>query len=94
MLPSDIYSDESERSAIEADIAALITDFRRNPLNRGTTKEQCVRDYLRNCRGIDEKRLGRLYHPSMIEIYQTAQPDAQGILQLGSPRWRCGHCSA
>lgn len=86
VLPSDIYSDESERSAIEADIAALITDFRRNPLNRGTTKEQCVRDYLRNCRGIDEKRLGRLYHPSMIEIYQTAQPDAQGILQLGSPR--------
>lgn len=86
VLPPDIYSDESERSAIEADIAALITDFRRNPLNRGTTKEQCVRDYLRNCRGIDEKRLGRLYHPSMIEIYQTAQPDAQGILQLGSPR--------
>ncbi len=86
VLPSDIYSDESERSAIEADITALITDFRRNPLNRGTTREQCVRDYLRNCRGIDEKRLGRLYHPSMIEIYQTAQPDAQGVLQLGSPR--------
>lgn len=86
VLPPDIYSDESERNAIEADIAALITDFRRNPLNRGTTKEQCVRDYLRNCRGIDEKRLGRLYHPSMIEIYQTALPDAQGVLQLGSPR--------
>lgn len=50
------------------------------------TKEQCIADYLRNMRGVDERHLRRLYHPSMIETYRDAQPDAQGVLQLGSPR--------
>ena len=49
-------------------------------------KEQCVRDYLRNCCGIDDKHLDRMYHPSMIETYRAALPDAAGILRLGSPR--------
>ena len=35
---------------------------------------------------MDASRLIRLYHPSKIETYPDAQPKANGILQLGSPR--------
>lgn len=86
VLPSSIHADETKRGAIEADILALLADFSKNPLNGNTTKEQCVCDYLRNYQGIDEAHLKRLYHPSMIESYPHAQPDAEGLIQLGSPR--------
>lgn len=85
VLPAAIWADDAKRQAIETDIGILIDDYRLNPLNR-TTKEQCVSDYLRDIQGIDEQHLRRLYHPSMIETYPDAKPDANGILQLGSPR--------
>ena len=85
VLPPAIRADEAQRSAIEADIAALLDDYRSNPLNRAT-KEECIRDYLRDRIGSDESRLRRLYHPSMIETYPAARPDAQGGIRLGSPR--------
>lgn len=86
VLPPEIYDDENKRLAAEADIAAIIDDFRRDPLNRNATKEQCVCDYLRDSYGVDNRRLDRLYHPSMIETYPAAQPDSDGLMQLGSPR--------
>lgn len=86
VLPDDLYADAQKRRAIEADIAAIISDFGQNPLSGRTTKEQQVRDYLTNCRGIDPARLKRLYHPSMIETYQAVLSDASGLFQLGSPR--------
>lgn len=86
VLPQELYADPKMRQTIEDDIAALVDDFRHNPLNRGLTKEQSIADYLRNIRGVDERHLRRLYHPSMIETYRDAQPDAQGVLRLGSPR--------
>ena len=51
-----------------------------------TRKEERIRDYLRLYWGVEEERLDRLYHPSMIEAYPQAKPDANGILRLGSPR--------
>ena len=86
VLPGAVWADEEKRQAIETDIAAVIDDHQSNPQNRQLTKAQCVSDYLRNLQGIDEQRLHRLYHPSMIEVYCDAKPDAKGILQLGSPR--------
>lgn len=86
VLPEAIWSNEEKRQAIETDIAGIIDEYRLNPLNKRLTKEQCVGDYLRNVQGIDDRRLRRLYHPSMIETYQSAQPNGQGVLQLGSPR--------
>lgn len=85
VLPPDLYNDERERKATEYDIRSIIDDFQRNPLNKKTTKEYCVVDYLRN-RNIGEARLERLYHPSKIEIYPHAMPNKYGVLQLGSPR--------
>lgn len=86
VLPQAVYAAEEKRRAIEDDIAVIIDEYRFDPLNRRLTKEQCVADYLRNMQGIDERRLHRLYHPSMIETYPDAKPDNNGILQLGSPR--------
>lgn len=86
VLPEAVWADEAKRQAIETDIACMIDDFRLDPMNKRLTKEQCVGDYLRNFQGIDDRRLRRLYHPSMIEVYRDARPDAEGILQLGSPR--------
>lgn len=85
VLPPDLYNDEGERKATEYDIRSIIDDFQRNPLNKKTTKEYCVVDYLRN-RNIGEARLERLYHPSKIETYPHAMPNKYGVLQLGSPR--------
>ena len=48
---------------------------------------QAIFDCLLDC-GLSANQIKEtnLYHPSMIEIYQDALPDKQGILQLGSPR--------
>lgn len=86
VLPAEIYADEVRRRTVQTAIAAIIEDFGNNPLDRGTTKEQCVCDYLRDSYGIDNEHLDRLYHPSMIETYPDALPDDKGIMQLGSPR--------
>lgn len=86
VLPAGVWADESKRHEIEADVAAIIEDFPRNPLNRNTTKEQCIEDYLRGSWAVDNRRLERLYHPSMIETYPDARPDTRGMWKLGSPR--------
>lgn len=86
VLPATLYADPQKRQTIEAEIAAIIDDYRSDPLNRHLTKEQCVKDYLQNTWDIDATRLERLYHPSMIETYPAAQPDAAGQFRLGSPR--------
>lgn len=86
VLPEEVYADERKRLAVERDISAILYDFRLNTLNRRTTKEQEVCGYLRDCLGIDNAHLDRLYHPSMVETYPAARPDERGKLRLGSPR--------
>ena len=86
VLPAEVWADETKRHEIETDVAAIIEDFPLNPLNRNTTKEQCIEDYLRGSWAVDNRHIERLYHPSMIETYPAAQPDARGVWQLGSPR--------
>lgn len=87
VLPGMIYTDASKREKIENDIITVISEFWSNPLNKETTKEKLVRDYLQdNFPEIDGRHLDHLYHPSMIETYPDAQPNADNIYQLGSPR--------
>lgn len=85
VLPAAVWNDETWRHEIERGIADLMANYTRNPYDRYDSKERRISDYLHDC-GIDDVRLDRLYHPSMIETYRAAQPDAEGILQLGSPR--------
>lgn len=84
-LPKELREDKGRRHEIERDIASLLLDYRRNPYDKFDSKERRIADYF-NDHGLDASRLDRLYHPSKIETYPDAKPDAEGILQLGSPR--------
>ena len=84
-LPKEVYADETRRRGIERDIASLLLDYKRNPYDKFDSKERRIADYFSD-HGLDMSRLGRLYHPSKIETYPDAKPNAEGIMQLGSPR--------
>ena len=85
VLPPATYADETRRLRIERDIAELTLESRREPYVKYDSKERRIDDYLTD-QGVPPARLNRLYHPSMIETYRAARPDAQGLLLLGSPR--------
>lgn len=85
VLSKEVYADEVRRHAIEQDIALLLLDYKRNPYDKFDSKERRIADYFSD-HGLDISRLGRLYHPSKIETYPDAKPNAEGIMQLGSPR--------
>lgn len=77
----------SDRNLFKAEkaIMEVLDDYAGNPL-RKTTKEQTIKERLAELFGIDIRFTDCLYHPSMIEVYQTAQPDETGKIRLGSPR--------
>ncbi len=50
------------------------------------TLEMCIKDYLTNNYDVAPGRVNILYHPSMIETYEDAKMDDNGIYQLGSPQ--------
>ncbi|WP_298115581.1 type II CRISPR RNA-guided endonuclease Cas9 [uncultured Bacteroides sp.] len=83
VLPAEVYADPARRREVEQGISAQMDDLGDGEKTR---KEERIRDYLRLYWGVEEERLDRLYHPSMIEAYPQAKPDANGILRLGSPR--------
>ena len=84
-LPKEVYADENRRHNIEQEIASLLLDYKRNPYDKFDSKERRIADYFSD-HGLDMSRLDRLYHPSKIETYPDAKPNAEGIMQLGSPR--------
>ena len=84
-LPKEVYADETRRREIERDIASLLLDYKRNPYDKFDSTERRLADYFSD-HGLDMSRLDHLYHPSKIETYPDAKPNAEGILQLGSPR--------
>lgn len=85
VLPKEAYDNEERRHEIEHDIAELLLGYKRNLYDKYDSKERRIADYFSD-HGLDLSRFDRLYHPSMIETYRKAQPDAAGLLQLGSPR--------
>ncbi len=85
VLPPALYADEERRKQIEQDIAELLLNYVRNPYDKYDTKKHRIEAYFSD-NGIDLSRVHKLYHPSMIETYRKAEPDARGIFRLGSPR--------
>lgn len=71
---------------ITVELTRLFHDY--NPKDAGIngTLEFCIKDYLSNNFPLRPGAVERLYHPSMIELYPDARPNAEGIPQLGSPR--------
>lgn len=83
-LPDSVIRDTSKMDEVYENIGILLDDFSKNPLNRASSKVTVLTDYLRTvAEGIKPEKL---YHPSMIETYQTALPDHLGKIRLGAPR--------
>ncbi len=86
VVPKEVWNDEVRRAEIEASVTDTIANYRRNPYDKFDTKERAIGECLRDCGLTDEQIDSRkLYHPSMIETYKVAQPDQDGIRQLGLP---------
>ena len=84
ILPKNISVDEFNR--IENNLIQEIYDFRVRNYNKDFTKRDFIKSYLEDVPGIDLNKLDRLYHPSMIELYEDAKPNKDGVVLLGSPR--------
>lgn len=69
---------------IEENVKVVLDDVNNNSQGRESTKIKDVSDYLLSS-GEDVK-IEKIYHPSMIDIYQKALPDSNGRYRLGSPR--------
>lgn len=87
VVAPEIWCDSVRRDRIVGAVATTIGTYRPNPYDKNDSKERRIYASLRDC-GIPDTaiRSGKLYHPSMIDIYQDAKPDDEGIYQLGSPR--------
>ncbi len=83
VVSADVWRNEDKRKRIVSSVASVVAEGYNT---KGNTKESAIYDALLDC-GLcsDEIRIDRLYHPSMIEIYQDAKPNEQGHVLLGSP---------
>ena len=82
-LPAVMREEMSEE--ISANVSVIMEDNNSNPLEKKKSVHQSVTEYLRDCHNVNSRDLGKLYHPSMIETYQSAIP-VDGVYKLGSPR--------
>ncbi len=84
VLPKYIL--EEKLKEIEQDLIREMCDFRTRQYNKDFTKRDSIKSYLEDVQGVDLSKLDKIYHPSMIEAYEDAKPDKDGLVLLGSPR--------
>lgn len=85
-LPAAVGCDVDDLpTEVAENVAIIMEDMSSNPLDKKKSVYQCVTEYLRDCRNVDSKHVAKLYHPSMIETYQSVLP-VNGVYRLGSPR--------
>lgn len=84
VVSTNVWNDENRRDRVIDAIRATVADSYNT---MGATKQNEIYNVLLDC-GLcsDEIHIDRLYHPSMIETYQDAKPNEQGLTLLGSPR--------
>lgn len=86
VLSMQVWADETQREEIVASVVTTVAEYKPNPYDKHDTKERAIYSCLRDCGVPDEYiNIKKLYHPSMIELYKAAQPNDDGLLQLGSP---------
>lgn len=85
VVPANIWANETKRGQIIDNVVDTVANF--HPSRSGETKEDAIYSTLLDC-GLygDELRIDKLYHPSKVESYKDAQPNAEGMILLGSPR--------
>lgn len=86
VVGKDVWSDETQRQFILQNVQELLDNFNPQDKTMQGTLDFCIKDFLQNNFDLKAGAADRLYHPSMIETYQDAKPNKDGILQLGSPR--------
>lgn len=86
VVPQEMWQRDDTRQHIIKDICTLLDEFASNPLYRHLTKKQAIDNMLLDNYDIDYNDSARLYEPSNIETYPSAQPNKDGLILLGSPR--------
>ena len=87
VIPNEIWCNESQRDNIIESVVSTISEYKPNPYDKHSTKENAIYSCLRDCGLSDEQiNIKKMYHPSMIEVYKDAKPNQEGILQLDSPQ--------
>lgn len=84
VLPSHVWGIRETREAAIENVINVMLSYDKRTDSR--TLEGCIKDYLRERYHVEEQKLKKLYHPSMIDLYPHVQPDEDGVYQLGSPR--------
>lgn len=86
VVPKEAWNDADRRLQIEESVAHTISEYRQNPYDKFDTKKRAISNCLHDC-GLTDEQINdkKLYHPSMIETYKNAEPNEDGILQLGLP---------
>lgn len=80
----DIWKEHGE--TIKREMLELIVNFNPSDEKMQGTLDFCIKDYLCNNFDLKPGAADSLYHPSMIESYEDAKKNFQGIYQLGSPK--------
>ena len=86
VVPSYVWNDEEQRTYILKNVYEIIHSFDPKDVKLNGTLEFCLKDFLQNNYELKAGAIDKLYHPSMIDVYPDARPNADGIYQLGSPR--------
>lgn len=77
---------ERNHVVITEELTHLISNFNLADKSLQGTLDFCIKDYLRNNFDIPSGAAEKLYHPSMIDVYDDAKVNAEGVYQLGSPK--------
>lgn len=84
IVGKDIWKEYGER--IQCEMLEFIDNFNASDENMQGTLDFCIKDYLRSNFDLKPGAADALYHPSMIETYEDAKKNSQGVYQLGSPK--------
>ena len=86
IVSNAVWDDAHKREQILSGLQEIIENY--NPKDRGVegTIDFCIKSHLQDVIDLRPGAADALYHPSMIETYPDAKPNAEGKLQLGSPR--------
>lgn len=81
-----IWNDQQQHDHIIDEVKKMAEAPIENEKGLRQTLDFCIKDLLQKEYGITEDKLEEMYHPSMIETYPDARPNADGVVLLGSPR--------
>lgn len=84
IVGSEIWQEHGER--IQSEMLEFLDNFNTSDEKMQGTLDFCIKDYLLSNFDLKPGAVDALYHPSMIEAYQDAKKNKDGVYQLGSPK--------